>query len=61
MEQSVCKLQNRALNSADDYLGRAEASSDARDAADWTLAAKNAASVATSCETILKIKNGGGR
>ena len=56
---SFRRLQHDAKESASDFLGRANASGDGKEAANWSLAAKNAASVATSCETILKLQGGG--
>ncbi len=58
---SFRRLQHDAKESASDFLGRANDATDGKEAANWSLAAKNAASVATSRETILKIQNGGAR
>jgi hypothetical protein len=58
---SVTKLQNLARERVEEFLAKAGGPGDARDAANWSLAAKNAASVAVSCETILKIRADGER
>jgi hypothetical protein len=58
---SVTEIQNRAKNSALAFLEQADLTSDARDAANWSLAAKNAIAAALSCETILKIQAEGRR
>jgi hypothetical protein len=58
-ELSFRKLQHEAKESARRFLDDANTSEDSREAANWALAAKNAVSVALSCETILKIQNGG--
>lgn len=57
---SVTELQNAALRRTMDWLQQADGI-DADKAKDFSLAAKNAAAIATNCETILKIRNGGGR
>lgn len=54
----VQELQGEALKRADDWLGDAKDESDPRRIADFALAAKNAASVAVSCESILKMRKG---
>lgn len=56
---SVTEIQSEAKDSAQRFLSFANDTTDARDAANWTLAAKNAVSVAVSSETILKIQRGG--
>lgn len=43
------------------FLAEAHEGVSAKEAADWALAAKNAVSVAVSCETILKIQKDGRR
>jgi hypothetical protein len=58
---SVSKLQGQAHLRAEEFLVKSRVTDDARDAANWSLAAKNAASVAVSCETLMKLRNGGGR
>lgn len=58
---SVTELQNQARKRVEEFLVRSEVTEDARDAANWSLAAKNAASVAVSCETILKVRAEGER
>lgn len=57
----VKELQADALLRVDDWLAAARDMTKPKDAADFSLAAKNAASVAVSCESILKMRNGGGR
>lgn len=57
---SVTELQNLALRRAMRWLQQADGPN-ADKAKDFSLAAKNAAAIATNCETILKIQNGGGR
>jgi hypothetical protein len=54
-------LQGEALKRADDWLADAMEESDPRRIADFALAAKNAASVAVSCESILKMRKGPSR
>lgn len=49
-------LQGEALKRADEWLADAMDESDPRRIADFALAAKNAASVAVSCESILKMR-----
>lgn len=58
-ELSFRKLQHEAKMSAAGFLEDANKAEKAGEAADWALAAKNAIAVAVSCETILKIQNGG--
>jgi len=55
----VQELQGKAMMRADDWLASAADTDDPKRAADWALAAKNAASVAVSCESILKMRKGG--
>lgn len=57
----VKELQAEALKRVDDWLGDAADMEKPRDIADLALAAKNAAAVAVSCESILKMRSGGGR
>lgn len=54
----VQELQGEALKRADNWLAGAMDESDPRRIADFALAAKNAAAVAVSCETILKVRGG---
>ncbi len=54
-------LQNEARERAEQFLATSAAVGDSKEAANWSLAAKNAMSVAVSCESILKMRNGGGR
>ncbi len=58
---SFTTLQNEARERAERFLAASAETLDPKEAAGWSLAAKNATSVAVSCETILKIRNGGGR
>jgi len=58
---SVTEIQNDAQASAARFLVHANETMDPREVANWSLAAKYAISVAVSCETILKIQNGGER
>lgn len=58
---SVLKLQNEAIESAQRFMELAAGAPGAFEAKDWSLAAKNAAAVATSCETVIKLRNGGGK
>lgn len=60
-ELSFRKLQHEAKEQSQRFLDEADKATLAREAADWAWAAKNSISVAVSCETILKIQNGGGR
>lgn len=60
-EISARQLQHEAKLSAQQFLKDADNATDPRDAANWALAAKNAVSVAVSCETLMKLRNGGGR
>lgn len=55
------ELQAKALVRADIWLLKAKDQPSPRAAADLSLAAKNAASVAVALESILKMRNGGGR
>jgi hypothetical protein len=57
----VQEMQGEALQRADAWLADAMEESDPRRIADFALAAKNAAGVAVSCESILKMRNGPGR
>ncbi|HKN43831.1 MAG TPA: hypothetical protein VJW23_07890 [Propionibacteriaceae bacterium] len=57
----VQELQAEALHFTGTWLDEADDQEDPKRKADLALAAKNAASVAVSCETILKVRNGGGR
>jgi hypothetical protein len=54
----IVEIQDIATAKADEFLERANDAATAREAADWSLAAKNAMSVAASCETIRKIRGG---
>jgi hypothetical protein len=56
-EVSARELQREAKLSARQFLDAADDATDPRDAANWSLAAKNAVSVAVSCETILKVRS----
>jgi hypothetical protein len=59
MPIAVTAIQTQAKEAAVRFLELASSEEDAKVAASWSLAAKNAISVAVSCETILKIQNGG--
>lgn len=60
-ELSFRKLQHEAKEQSKRFLEEADRAPSAKEAADWAWAAKNSIAVAVSCETILKIQNGGGR
>jgi hypothetical protein len=53
---AVGDVQCEALKRVEEFMASAMGTDDARDAANWSLAAKNAASVAVSCETLLKVR-----
>lgn len=50
------ELQQYALDDAERFLNEARSAGTPKDAADWSLAAKNASHVALTCEQIRKTR-----
>lgn len=58
-QATVTNLQEKALESAQKFMELADGATSDKEAAGWSLASKNAAAVATNCESIFKMRNGG--
>lgn len=53
---SLSTIQRQSLILASGFLGRAKQMDVPKEAADWSLAAKNALNVATDCERIIELR-----